>query len=42
MWPFNKPKHASANAPSNNENRPIKMIEIGHNAWQIVHADEKN
>jgi hypothetical protein len=42
MWPFNKLKHASANAPDNNENRPIKIIKIGYNAWQIVYADEKN
>ena len=49
MWPFNKLKHWSfklkhpfANAPSNNENRPIKIIKTGNNAWQIVYADEKN
>jgi len=42
MWPFNKLKHASANKLGNNENRPIKIIKIGYNAWQIVYADEKN
>jgi len=23
----------------NNENRPVKLIKIGHNTWQIVYAD---
>lgn len=36
MWPFGRAKKEESNT---NENRPVKLIKVGYNAWQIVYAD---
>jgi hypothetical protein len=36
MWPFKSHKELPR---SKDDNRPIKVIKVGFNTWQIVYAD---